>query len=100
MVLNINDVEDSRKEVTFGAGNSEIVTFTVANDVEGRYTINIDGNVGQFNAIASLSREPEPTPTEPIQPTTKWWLIGIIVGCIVATGLLVYFFVWRKRSTA
>jgi hypothetical protein len=101
VVLKINGAEEARKEVTLGAGKSETVTFTVVKDLEGSYTVNIDGKVGQFTVI--VPPPPAPTPTEvlPVQPPTNWWLIGgIIAGCIVVAGLLVYFFVWRKRGTA
>ncbi len=102
VVLQINGAEEARKEVTLGAGKSETVTFIISKDTEGSYTVNIDGNLGQFTVI--VSPPPTPTPTEalPVQPPTNWWLIGgIIAGCIVvAAGLLVYFFVWRKRGAA
>ena len=85
VVLKINGAEEAKKEVTLGAGKSETVTFTIAKDAEGSYTVNIDGKVGQFTVIV---------------PPPNWWLIGgIIAGCVVVVGLLVYFFVWRKRST-
>jgi len=99
VVLKINGVEEARKEVTLRAGKSETVTFTTTKDTEGSYTVDIDGTVGQFTVIVP---PPTPTPTEalPVQPPTNWWLIGgIIAGCVVVVaGLLVYFFVWRKRG--
>ncbi|MBA7695727.1 hypothetical protein ES703_104362 [subsurface metagenome] len=100
VVLKINGAEEAKKEVALGAGKSETVTFTISKDTEGSYTVNIDGNLGQFTVI--VPPPPTPTPTEalPVQLPTNWWLIGgIIAGCIVAAaGLLVYFFVWRKRG--
>jgi subtilase family serine protease len=101
VVLQINGAEEARKEVTLGAGKSETVTFIISKDTEGSYTVNIDGTAGQFVVVPP---PPTPTPTEalPVQLPTNWWLIGgIIAGCIVAAaGLLVYFFVWRKRGAA
>ena len=97
-VLENNGAEDAREEVTLGAGKSETVTFTVAKGTGGSYAVNINGKVGQFVMIRP---PPKSTPTEalPVQPPTNWWLISsIIVGFVVAAGLLVYFFVWRKRG--
>ncbi|MFC2056465.1 S8 family serine peptidase [Chloroflexota bacterium] len=100
VILKINDVEEDRKEVALGAGQSETVTFTIAKDSEGSYTVNIDGKVGQFNVI--VPPPPTPTPVEPlpVQPPTNWWLIGgVIAGCVVVAGLLGYFLAWRERRT-
>jgi len=102
VLLQINGAEEAKKEVALGAGKSETVTFTIAKDTEGSYAVTINGKVGQFNVI--VPPPPTPTPTEalPVQPPTNWWLIGgIFAGCVVvAAGLLVYFFVWRKRGAA
>ena len=99
VVLKINGAEEVRKEVTLGAGKSETVTFTIVKDIEGSYTVNIDGKVGQFTVIVPLPPTPIPTEALPVQPPTNWWLIGgIIAGGVVIVGLLVYFLVWRKRG--
>jgi len=99
VLLKINGAEEAKKEVTLGAGRSETLTFTIAKDAEGSYTVDIGGRVGQFTVI--VTPPPIPTPTEalPVPPPTNWGLIGgIIAGCIVVAGLLVYFFVWRKSG--
>ena len=99
VVLKIDGVEEARKEVTLGASKSETVTFAIAKHTEGSYTINIDGKVGQFTVIAPPPPTPTPTEPLPVQPPINWGLIGgIIAGCLVVAGLLVYFFVWRKRG--
>jgi hypothetical protein len=95
--LMVNGAEQARKEVTLGAGKSETVTFTVAKDTEGSYTININGNSGQFTVIVPSPPTPALAEALPIQPSTNWRLIGgIIGGCVVAVGLLLYLFRWRK----
>ncbi len=100
VVLKINGVEETKKEVILGAGKSETVTFTITKDTEGTYTVNIAGKVGRFTAI--VPPLPTLTPTEappaPVEPF-NWPLIGgLIAGCLVVAGLLGYFFVWRKRG--
>ena len=100
VILNINGAEEARQEVTLGVDRSELVTFTVARDAEGSYTVNIDGETGQFTVIIPPPPMPAPTEAPPVTPPTNWGLIGgIITGClIVVVGLLVYFFVRRKRG--
>ena len=99
VTLKINGSEESRKEVTVRTGKSEAVTFTVAKDTEASYTVDIDGTVGQFNVVVPQPPTPAPIEPLPVQQTTNWGLIGgIIVGCIVTAGPLVYFFLRRKFS--
>jgi subtilase family serine protease len=101
VVPKIDNVVVNTKDVTLAGGASRTVAFTIAQDTEGSYTVSIDGKVGQFTVIVPPLPIPTPTPTEalPVQPATNWWLIGgIIAGCIFVVGLLVCFFVWRKRG--
>lgn len=92
VVLKIDDVEEARKEVTLGAGQSETIIFNIAKNIEGSYTVNVGGNVGQFTVIV-----PPPVAALPTQPTTNWWLIVAIIAAVVIGGLLTYLFVFRKR---
>lgn len=97
-ILKINGEEEAKKDVTVTAGKSETVTFTVAKDTLGSYTININGRLGQFR-VALLPPLPESTGALPFQPSTNWWLFGgIIAACVVVVGLSVYFLVWRRRD--
>ncbi len=101
VILKVNDAEEARKEVTLGTGKSKTVIFTIAKDTERSYSVDVNGEVGWFTVI--VPPPPITTPTEvlPVQPPTNWWLIGgIIAGCVVVIGLLVYFFVWRKRGAS
>jgi hypothetical protein len=100
VVLEINGAEEAENEMTLGAGKSETVTFTIMKETEGSYTVNIDDKTGQFDVIPLAPPTPEPTEAPPVAPPTNWGLIGgIIAGClIVVGGLLVYFFVWRRRG--
>jgi hypothetical protein len=100
VVLKIDGIEAARREVTLGAGMSETISYTTAKDTEGSYTVDINGAAGQFTIIAPTPTLPLPVAALPVQPPTSWWLIGGIIagGIIVAAGVLVYFFVWRKRG--
>lgn len=98
-VLKINNVEEGNKEVIIGVGKSETVTFTTTKDMEGSYTVNINGKVGQFNVIVSPTVTTAPIATQPFQPQTNWWLIfGIIAGCVIA-GFPIYYLVSLKVRT-
>lgn len=101
VALKINGTEEAKKEVTLEAGESETITFSIVRDIEGSYAVDIDGMVGEFTVIVLQPALPKPVEALPVKPPTNWWLIGgIIFGCVViAAGLLVYFFVWRKRGT-
>ena len=48
VVLRIDGAEEASKEVTLGAGQNEMVTFTIAKEVLGTYTVDIAGNTEQF----------------------------------------------------
>jgi len=48
VALNINGVVEATKDVTLNAGVSEEVTFTLAEDVAGTYTVGINGLTGTF----------------------------------------------------
>jgi len=63
-------------------------TFNISKDVAGTYNVNINGISGKF-----MIKVP------PVAPAISWGLIGgIIAAAVVIIGLLVYFFVWRKRG--
>jgi len=56
------------------------------------YTVTVDGLSGTFTVKAEGALIPLPA------ISVKWGIIGsIIAGCIIV-GLLIYFFVWRKRG--
>ena len=108
VTLKIDNVETATEEVTLAGGASQTVTFTTAKDVSGTYSVTVDSLSGTFMVkplpVPALVPPPKPaspvpSPTPPPTPPTavnQWLIGGIIAGCVVA-GLLVYFFVWRKR---
>jgi len=60
-------VEEATKDVTLETGQNETVSFTIIRETEGSYTVDIDGETGQFNVIVPQPIKPEPeaepTPT-------------------------------------
>ena len=84
VTLEIDEIAVATKSVTLAGGASEKVTFTMSEDVAATYTVNLNGLLGTFVVNAGLS----------------WWLIGGIIAAVVAAGLLVYFYVWRKRGVS
>ncbi len=94
VILTVDNVAVATKDVTLDGGASQTVTFTAAKNAGGTYTVNINGLSGTFTVKAVEAPIPPP-PEEP----ANWGLIGgIIAGCVVVIGLLVYFFVWRRRG--
>jgi len=92
VILKINSVEEASKEVTLGPDKSETVTFTISRDTEASYTVNIDGEVGRFTVIAPPELE---LPTEPTQPL-NWTLMWGIVGGVLVLGLILWLAVFRR----
>jgi hypothetical protein len=93
LALSIDGVVVDTREVSLAGGASQTVAFTTAQYSAATYTVKIDELSGTFT-VGPVGA-PGPAPTEPI----NWGLIGgIIAGC-VAIGLMVYFFVWRRRRT-
>ena len=110
VTLKIDNVVVDTKDVALEGSASQKVAFTTSKDVAGTYNVNINGLSGTFTVKPALAvappaqPAPPPAPLAPPAPTAppvappNWGLIGgIIAGCIVV-GLLVYFFVRRKRG--
>ena len=80
VTLRIDGVVVATQEVTLAAGASQTVTFTVAEDVAGTYTVGIDGFSDTFV----------------VKTIRNWWLIGGIIAAVVAAGLVTYLFFIRR----
>ena len=92
VILKIDNEVAATKEVTLEVGASEEATFTTAKDAAGTYTVTVDGLSGIFTVKTGEALIPGPA------IPVNWGLFGsIITGCIIL-GLVVYFFVWRKRG--
>jgi len=103
--LKIDNVVAATEEVTLAGGASQTVTFTVAEDAAGTYTISIDGLAGSFVVKAVPAPPPTPTPSPPPTPVpspaepVNWWLIGgIIAAGTTIIGVVVWLAVIRRRA--
>ena len=97
VVLKINSVEETRKEVTLGAGKTEAVTLTIAKDVEGSYTVDIDGRLGQFTVIVPTPATPTEAPLVEI-PTNRWLLRGILSSIILISIVSMIMILLRRKT--
>ncbi len=69
VVLKINGVEEAEKRVTIAAGGSQEVSFTVAKEEAGSYTVAVDGLSGSFAVAAPLPPVvPAPVTPPPVVP--------------------------------
>jgi len=59
VVLKVNDAEESQNEVTLGSGENQMISFEIAKEVAGIYSVDINGEVGQFTVIVPQGPEPE-----------------------------------------
>jgi len=80
LILKVNDVIEDSREVTLAIGESQEVSFEVIKESAGDYSVDINGHTASF-----------------VVKGTNRGLIGGIIGGIVVVGLLVYFFVFRRR---
>jgi hypothetical protein len=78
VVLKLNGETVDTKTVTLGAGQSQRVSFTRSGLDYGQYEVEVAGLSGEF----ATSR------------TINWWLI---IGIIVAIGLITWGVVWGRR---
>ena len=101
VVLLINGVKEAEKSITVAAGESQLVSFTVAKEKAGSYSITVDGLSGSFMVVAPPPvPPPPPPPTVPpeVKPPINWPLIGGIIAAVVVVGLLIFFLVVRRRA--
>ena len=84
VTLEINDAVEAIENVTVVGGSERPVTFTVTEDVEGTYNVEVDGLTGTF------------TVTKPPPVSTKWPLIAGIVGVVLIIGIAFVFYMRRR----
>lgn len=98
IVLKVNGVKEAEKRVTIAAGESQVVSFTVAKEDPGSYSVTADGLSGSFT-ISAAPAPPEEVPAPPEKPPINWPMVGGIVAATIAVGLLIFFLVRRRRLT-
>ena len=95
VILKINGVAEADREVAINAGASKQVSFSIARDTAGIYSVDVNGLTGSFEV------KPKPAPVTPVEPTpaklTNWWLIGGISAAVVVVGSIIYLFFMRRR---
>ena len=92
VILKIDNVTAASKEVTLEAGANEEISFTVVKRAAGIHTVTIDDISGTFRV------KPAGTLVSVPAKAMNFGVIGSIVAVVAIVGLLVYFFVWRKRG--
>jgi len=108
VVLKINGVKEADKSIFIAAGKSKSVSFSVAKEKAGSYSVVVDGLSASFTVVAPVPEEevappeeeevvPE-TPAE-VPPAINWPLLGGIIAAVVVVGLLIFFLV-RRRAAA
>jgi len=101
VVLLIKGVKEAEKSVTVAAGESQLVSFIVAKEKAGSYSITVDGLSGSFMvAVPPPVPPPPPPPIVPpeVKPPINWPLIGGITAAVVVVALLIFFLVVRRRA--
>jgi hypothetical protein len=91
VVLKINGVKEAEQSVTIAASASKTVTFIVAKEEAGSYSVTADGMSGSFVVVT-------PVIALPPAPPNYWPLIGGLIAAAVIVGLLIYFLVVRRRA--
>ncbi len=97
VIMEVNGQQEEVKEVSIEAGKRSTVMFTLARELEGIYTVNVNGRSVQFAVVT-----PQPTLTEPAGGLLTeisnflWWIIGGVVLAIIV--LLFIFLIIRRRT--
>lgn len=104
--LKIGDAVVDTKRVRVGGLASKTVTFTVARDAVGVYTVDVNGLSGTFEvseAPPPPPPAPPPPPPAPAPPPTpapplNWYLIGGIIGGCIVVGIVIWQVVIRRGA--
>ena len=124
VVLKINGLKEAEQSATIAAGTSKTVTFIVAKEEAGSYSVTVDGMSGSFVVVAPLVIAPPPPPPAPAPPPPpvppppvpappapvpsappapapappNWPLIGAIIVATIVVGLLIFFLIRRRAA--
>jgi hypothetical protein len=96
VTLKINGVVEATSELTLDGGASESVTFTVAKEEAGSYSVYIGGLSGSFTVTAAEDASTNGTALED-NDWVNWHTIGGVIAALVIIGLI---FLFRARKKA
>ncbi|MBA7618770.1 hypothetical protein ES703_26102 [subsurface metagenome] len=97
VVLKINGVKEAEKSVKVAAGESQEVSFSVAKEDPGSYSVVVAGLRAMFAVVEPVLPPPPPPPPP---PGPDWPVVGGIIGAAVVLLAIVGFFVWRRLTKA
>ncbi len=106
VVLMINGVKEAERSIFIAAGKSQDVSFSVAKEEVGSYSVAVDGLSASFTVVAPPEEEEEVAPPEEeeevpeVKPPFPWPLVGGIIGSVVVVGLCVFFWIRRREVRA
>lgn len=87
IVLQVNKAEEARKEVTLPGGGSQIVSFTLAKDQPGTYTVAIDNLTGAFTVEAVETQKGQSNlPGFPVLAAVAFCGLLVVIFIIVQIG--------------
>ena len=116
VTLKVNDTVVKTRRVEVNGGDSEEVSFRIAGDAAGTYTVDVNGLSGSFvvkeqaPSLTSPPTPPQPSPEPPLSPPTpplpppppqpvakpiSWPLIGTVVAGVIVLSLLIFFLIKR-----
>jgi len=83
VILKINGVAEADKEVILDAGASTEVSFTIAKETAGIYSVDVNGVTSVFEIM--------PKPVPPPKPFNWWLIVGIVAAASLAASSIYHF---------
>jgi hypothetical protein len=77
LVLKINGIVETTRNITLAAGDSKNVTFIVTRGTSNAYLVEVDGLTGEFTVEAVLTLPPI-------------WIIGVVSAAIILALMTLY----------
>ena len=105
VVLKINGVKEADKSITIAAGKSQDVSFSVAKEKAGSYSVVVDGLSASFTVVEPVPEEVVAPPEEEevvpeapaeVPPAINWPVLGLVIAAVVVAGVLIFLLVRRR----